>query len=146
MSDKPPPLPPLPATVRMEVDIPQNQSAAFLRVLNAFLCEQPGRQLAQERASENAIDALRRLYAIACRDSGQCRDVAAFLAGLYNGDAYPFSLTALRSLDDAIFEDCMTVLRLDARQPVQEIHLYLDNGGEKFKRMITDWGITPVER
>ena len=40
----------------------------------------------------------------------------------------------------------MTVLRLDARQPVQEIHLYLDNGGEKFKRMITDWGITPVER
>ena len=124
----------------MEVDIPQNQSAAFLRVLKAFLCEQPGRQLAQERAVENAIDALHRLYAIACRD------VAAFLAGLYNGDAYPFSLTALRGLDDAIFEDCMTVLRLDARQPVQEIHLYLDNGGEKFKRMITDWGIKPVER
>ncbi|MNR68442.1 hypothetical protein D3C85_1929970 [compost metagenome] len=36
---------------------------------------------------------------------------------------------SLRNLDDELFEDCMTVLRMDQR-PQREVHEYFKNGGE----------------
>lgn len=84
--------------------------------------------------------ALRRLLTIAQGDSGQCKRVAAFLLGCYNGDRFPFDLTDFRTLDMAIFDDCIAVLRMDYT-PQQEVHTYFDNGGKLFEQLAKDWGI-----
>lgn len=90
------------------------------------------------------VSALRRLYEVACGHSGQCRYVAAFLLGLYNGQRFPFDLTDLRAIDAAFFEDCMTVLRMDARLTRQEVHRYFDEGGKKFNALAEAWNIDDV--
>lgn len=84
---------------------------------------------------EAGIDALKRLYQVAQGDSGQCRYIARFLLGLYNGSRFPFDLTDLRPIDDALFDDCMKVLRMDARVRQQEVHTYFRNGGQAWERM-----------
>lgn len=96
--------------------------------------------LRQERAEleDTGIAALRRLYKVAQGDSGQCRHVAAFLAGCYNGDRFPFDLTRLRALDRILWDDCMAVLAMD-RQPAREVHKYFDDGGRKWEAMIERW-------
>ena len=75
-------------------------------------------------------EALRRLLPIAQGNSGQCRYVAAFLLGLYNGRRFLFDLTDLRCLDLKIFNDCMAVLRMDF-QPRQEVHTFFDQGNDE---------------
>jgi hypothetical protein len=93
------------------------------------------------RIESEGLEALHRLYEVACRDSGQCRFVARFLLGLYNGQRFPFDLTDLRGLDSALFEDCMTVLRMDARLTLREVHAYFQNGGRKFEQLAKNWNI-----
>ncbi len=73
------------------------------------------------------VAALQRLFAVANRDSGQCRYIALFLLGLYNGQRFPFDLTDLRAIDGDLLEDCMTVLRMDAQVTRQEVHKYFDD-------------------
>lgn len=85
------------------------------------------------------FEALYRLYEVACRSTSQCRVVAGFLLGLYNSERFPFPLTELRGLDDDLFEDCMRVLRMDARVTSREVHTYFDDGGRKFEQLATDW-------
>lgn len=90
---------------------------------------------------ESGFEALQRLYVTACRDTGQARKIAAFLLGLYNGDRFPFDLTDLRGLDDGLFEDCMTVLLMDARLTRREVHNYFDRGGQKFEALVANWNM-----
>ena len=99
-----------------------------------------GRDIAETRGAV----ALERLFNLANRDSGQCLYVARFLLGLYNGTRFPFDLTDLRGLDDDLFEDCMTVLRMDARIKRQEVHWYFENGGERFEQLASDWNVQDV--
>ena len=89
--------------------------------------------------------ALQRLFKVAKRDAGQCRFIARFLLGLYNGRRFPFDLTDLRGLDDELFEDCMAVLRMDARVKRQEVHLYVEGTGKAFEQLATDWGVEDME-
>lgn len=86
------------------------------------------------------VEALVRLLKIARGHSGQCRHVAGFLLGLYNGNRFKFDLTDFRCLDVAIFNDCLTVLRMDYR-PALEVHMYFDNGGEIWEQLARDWNI-----
>lgn len=95
--------------------------------------------LSQESIELKGVDSLFALYEIAMGYSGQCQVVASFLAGLYNGSDYPFDLTELRVIDDAIFEHCMNVLRMDTRLCKQEVHQYFEHGSEKFQTMIGRW-------
>lgn len=88
------------------------------------------------------FEALYRLYEVACGNTGQCIKVARFLLGLYNSPRFPFELNTLRAIDDALFEDCMRVLRMDARVARREIHTYFDDGGRKFEELVKDWGLT----
>jgi hypothetical protein len=88
----------------------------------------------RKAATDAGIPALLRLIKIADRDTGQACTVRQFLLGLYNGYTFPFNLIKLRSLDKSIFDDCLLVLTLDARGTAQEVHHYLDNGGELFER------------
>lgn len=89
-------------------------------------------------------EALRRLLPVAQGNSGQCRVVAGFLLGLYNGQRFRFDLTDLRLLDRQVFEDCLTVLRMDYA-PAREVHSYFPNGSEIFERLVQDWRLDKRE-
>lgn len=89
------------------------------------------------------LEALHRLWKIANGNSGQCRHVAAFLLGLYNGQRFKFDLTDFRCLDAEIFKDCLTVLCLDYR-PMQEVHQHLGVPSAAFEKLAKDWGIKAV--
>lgn len=99
----------------------------------------------QERAHELGEAALRRLLPIAQRDTGQSRRVARFLLGLYNGDRYPFDLTELRGLDQAIFDDCIRVLTMDSMAR-QEVHAYFPDGGHIWNKLAEDHGVPDQRR
>ena len=86
------------------------------------------------------VAALQRLLDIAHGHSGQCKHVAGFLLGLYNGNRFKFDLTDFRCLDTAIFNDCLEVLKMD-HSPVQEVHLYFKDGGKIWEQLAKDWGI-----
>lgn len=91
-------------------------------------------------SAPDPITALQRLWKIANGHSGQCRHVAAFLLGLYNGQRFRFDLTTLRCLDTAIFEDCLRVLVMD-HTPRAEVHVLLGVPGHEFERLAIDWNI-----
>jgi hypothetical protein len=90
---------------------------------------------------EQQMAALKRLWEIANGHSGQCRIVAKFLLGLYNGDRFPFDLTDFRSLDRAIFKDCLQVLEMDY-QPAMEIHQLMGMVNGEFEQLAARWGMT----
>ena len=103
--------------------------------------------LAAEEAERPAIqaagvEALKRLVPVAQRDTNQSRIVGMFLLSLYNGQAFPFPLTFLRGLDTALWNDCMTLLRLD-RRPEQEVHEYFEDGDAVWSQLKKDWGPKP---
>jgi len=114
----------------------QDATAAFQeygRRLQAFRDARPA-------VVVNGRRALARLVAVTEGDSIQCRRVASFLLGLYNGTRFPFDLTDLRGLDFDLFDDCLDVLRMDV-SPEQELHQYVDGGGERFEAMARDFAI-----
>lgn len=86
------------------------------------------------------LDALQRLWRIANGHSGQCRYVAAFLLGLYNGNRFPFDLTNFRALDAEIVADCLAVLEMDSC-PSAEVHVLLGVPGQAFEKLAQDWRI-----
>ncbi|ELK4900642.1 hypothetical protein RVS51_005613 [Pseudomonas aeruginosa] len=95
----------------------------------------------QTRQQENevaGITALKRLLPIAQRDSGQSGVIGRFLLGLYNGQAHRFDLTELRSLDPALFDACLSVLRMDYA-PKQEVHEYFENGDAIWQDLSKRW-------
>lgn len=94
---------------------------------------------------ERGEAALRRLLPIAQSDSGQCRHVAAFLLGLYNGNRFKFDLTDLRCVDRAIFDDCMDVLQMDSTS-WKEVHTFFPKGGAQFEQLADDWRIPDREK
>lgn len=91
-------------------------------------------------AADQHFDALNRLWSIANGGSGQCRYVAEFLLGLYNGLRFPFDLTSLRALDSDIVRDCLAVLALDSTK-VGEVHILLGLPCERFEKLVSDWEI-----
>lgn len=91
------------------------------------------------------VDALTRLLKIARGHSGQCRHVAAFLLGLYNGRRFKFDLTDLRCVDHEIFVDCLEVLKLD-NQPKREVHQYFENGSQIWEDLAKQWCVRDYTR
>jgi hypothetical protein len=98
-------------------------------------------QYAQEHKElqEAGPRALARLVPIALRETGESRVVARLLLGLHDGQAHPFALTNLRSLDIGVFEDCLCVLYLAFlnEKPLQE---YLPRGRMIFNQLHEYWG------
>ncbi|WP_341785358.1 DUF7673 family protein [Pseudomonas nitroreducens] len=87
---------------------------------------------------EAGIAALKRLLEVARRDTGQSSVVALFLLGLYNGRDFKFDMTELRRLDNSLFEDCLTLLRMD-HNPEQEVHQYVENGQDIWQGLRRTW-------
>jgi hypothetical protein len=107
--------------------------------------EQLSQELARLRAERPRIQregeaALRRLYSVAHGHSGQCRLIAMFLLGCYNGERFPFDLTEFRGLDSDLFDDCLAVLRMDW-SPELEVHRYFPDGGAAFEGLARTWTI-----
>lgn len=110
--------------------------------MNNLLDQLASLEADRQRAHAAGLPALERLAAVARQDSGQARIIGLFLLGLYNGSAYPFDLTQLRSLDAQLFGDCLAVLHLDY-YPEQEVHEYLPAGNALFAHLhhtLTDKG------
>lgn len=88
--------------------------------------------------------ALKRLWEMAQRDHGGAGVCARFLLGLYNGHRFKFDLTDLRRLDDAVWQDCITVLGLDWT-PIHEVHDWLNqiygrtDMGPRFELLAWNW-------
>ncbi|MCP1605749.1 hypothetical protein SAMN05216577_11091 [Pseudomonas citronellolis] len=104
-------------------------------------------RMAAEEAERPAIraagiEALQRLLPVAQRGTGQSRIVGRFLLSLYNGQAFPFSLTDLRGLDTQLWEDCLALLRLD-RRPEIEVHQYVENGEAIWSDLKRAWAQEP---
>jgi hypothetical protein len=95
---------------------------------------------------QTGVEALRRLFEIAKGNSAQCGRVARFLLVLYNGFRFPFELTQLRSVEEAVLEDAVRVLRMDASLVGREVHDYLANGGPEFERLAETWYVLDVHK
>ncbi len=95
---------------------------------------------------QTGVEALRRLFEVAKGTSAQCGRVARFLLGLYNGSRFPFELTQLRSVEEAVFEDAVRVLRMDALLVGREVHDYLANGGPEFEKLAETWYVLDVHK
>lgn len=87
------------------------------------------------------VPALQRLLKVAQGDTGQCGIIAKFLLGLYNDRRFPFPLTDLRCIDTELFEDCLAVLRMDARVCQKEVHCYFENGSRIWEKLAKDWRV-----
>lgn len=93
------------------------------------------------------LPALQRLFHVVERHTGQSRHVAALLLSLYNGERFAFDLTSLRALDDAIVEDCLTVLRADAmRHMGREVHNFHPQAGRAFEQWAQEFRIPDQTR
>lgn len=135
--------------LKITVDVPAEKREQFHRLWERILNDEADPFNLQVHAAQKLREdikaeggaALKRLYVTANGDTGQSGVVARFLAGLYNGTRFQFDLTDFRRLDDALFEDCMALLRMDARHCVQEVHEYFEDGGRKWEQMISDWSM-----
>jgi hypothetical protein len=130
------------AVVEVTATIPAERLDAFHRLVDEFRGGRGRYDHEAQAAAQAAADvhtegvaALQRLYQVAQGDSGQCRHIARFLVGLYNGQRFPFDLTDLRCIDTKLFNDCLAVLRMDAR-PKREVHTFFEDGGRKWEAMI----------
>jgi hypothetical protein len=72
--------------------------------------------------------------------SGQAKSLVRFLAGIYNGQNYPFDLTELRGLDIELANACLDYLNYD-RLGEKELHEHLTNGADDLKHWLKDHGI-----
>jgi hypothetical protein len=74
--------------------------------------------------------------------SGQAGRLTRFLAGVYNGNEFPFDLTDLRVLDTALANACIDYLNYD-RLAKAEVHTHLPDGGRQMQWFIAQHGIRP---
>jgi len=120
-------LPAFSKTVHVEADIPVSQRDEFDQAMIGILAGERLRMDALER-DENAIET-RALSALKVIESaisehpttGGARRLVRFLAGLYNGQDYPFDLTELRALDMRLANACLDYLNYD-RLGLREVH------------------------
>jgi hypothetical protein len=74
--------------------------------------------------------------------TGQTGRLVRFLAGVYNGNEFPFDLTDLRALDTELANACIDYLNYDRLGKV-EVHTHLPEGGRQMQWFIAQHGIRP---
>ena len=77
--------------------------------------------------------------------TGGARRLVKFLAGVYNGQDYPFDLTELRGLDTALANACLDYLNYD-RLGIKEVQKHLANGDRDLHRWLEEYGIAASSR
>lgn len=114
-----------------------------------------GAKLSRAEALEHATEAVMErarlaleIIEAAIRDnpaSGQAGRLVRFLAGVYNGEDYPFALTELRALDTKLANACLDYLNYD-RLAKREVHHHLAGGDRALHRWMKEYGIAPPWR
>jgi hypothetical protein len=93
------------------------------------------------QAQAAAAQAYARLLDLAeSRDSGQIRRIARFLAGTFDGEAFPFDPFELRAVDVEISDDMLACL--DAlRWAKADLHNLVPDGEKRVLAVIGAWGL-----
>jgi hypothetical protein len=144
-------LPPHSRTLHVEADIPTTQRDEFDQAIIDIIAGKRPRMDALIRdtaaITERALDALQVIEtAIKSHPTtGSARRLVKFLAGVYNGQDYPFDLTELRGLDTTLANACLDYLNYD-RLGIKEVHKHLSNGDRDLHRWLADYGIEPAAR
>jgi len=143
--------PPRSKTIHVEADIPASQRDEFERAIIDIITGKRPRMEALDRdlasITRRAMDALEFIEASihAHPGAGGSRRLVAFLAGLYNGEEYPFDLTELRGLDTELANACLDYLNYD-RLGIKEVDKHLANRERDLLRWFVQYGIQPVSR
>lgn len=144
-------LPPSRKKVHVEADIPASQFDEFnLAVSELMAGERPRMDtLARDEGEivRRALEGLDRIEESieAHPGTGQARRLVKFLAGVYNGEDYPFELTELRGLDTELANACLDYLNYD-RLGKREVHKHLTNGDRDLHRWMERYGLEPPLR
>jgi len=139
-------LPPFAKTVHVEADIPISQRDEFERAIVDIVAGQRPRMDALDRdlaAIKTRAMAGLQVIEAAINDhptTGGARRLVRFLAGLYNGQDYPFDLTELRGLDTKLANACLDYLNYD-RLGIKEVHKHLANGDRDLHRWLEEYEI-----
>lgn len=114
-----------------------------------------GRTLPRTVALEHDIDGIMKRARIALETietsirnnpgTGQARRLVCFLAGIYNGEDYPFDLTDLRGLDTELATACLDYLNYDRLGKI-EVHKHLSNGARELHAWIKHYDLEPGRR
>jgi hypothetical protein len=143
-------LPPFTKTIHVEADIPVSQRDEFERAIVDIVAGARPRMDALDRdlaaIKTKAMAALQDIEKAINEHptTGQSRRLVRFLAGLYNGQDYPFDLTELRGLDTKLAGACLDYLNYD-RLGVKEVHKHLTHGERDLRRWLEDFGIEPAQ-
>jgi len=144
-------LPPSGKKVHVEADIPASQLDEFSRTVAALVA---GERPHMDALVRDEVEILRRaMAALALIEkaiaghpgTGQARRLVCFLAGVYNGQDYPFDLTELRSLDTELANACLDYLNYD-RLGHKEVHKHLANGDRDLHAWIKRYGLEPRQQ
>jgi hypothetical protein len=142
-------LPPFSKTIHVEADIPISQRDEFDRAMMEIVAGDRPRMDALDRDLAGIkTRAMAGLLAIekAINDhptTGGAKRLVRFLAGLYNGQDYPFDLTELRGLDTKLANACLDYLNYD-RLGIAEVHKHLANGERDQHRWLEEYRIAPA--
>lgn len=142
-------LPPHPKSVHVEADIPISQRDEFERAIVDIIAGERPRMDALDRdvaaITRRGLESLKVIEtAIKSHPTtGGARRLVKFLAGVYNGQDYPFDLTELRGLDTALASACLDYLNYD-RLGIKEVHRHLANGDVDLHRWLEEYGIQPA--
>jgi hypothetical protein len=141
-------LPPFAKTVHVEAEIPVSQRDEFNQAVVDIVAGKRPRMDALDRdlaaIKTRAMDALQTIEK-AINDhptTGGAKRLVRFLAGLYNGQDYPFDLSELRVLDTNLANACLDYLNFD-RLGVAEVHKHLANGARDLHRWLEEYRIEP---
>jgi hypothetical protein len=144
-------LPPFSKTVHVEADIPVSQRDEFERAIVNIIAGERPRMDALDRDLEaitrRAMAALQTIEkAINSHPTtGGARRLVKFLAGVYNGQDYPFDLTELRGLDTNLANARLDYLNYD-RLGIKEVHKHLANGERDLHRWLEEYQIKAALR
>ena len=144
-------LPPSGKKVHVEADIPASQLDEFDRAITALVAGERPRMdtLARDEGEivSRAMAALERIEGAieAHPGTGQARRLVKFLAGVYNGEDYPFDLGELRALDTELANACLDYLNYD-RLGKRELHHHLSGGDCELHHWLRDYGVEPAPR
>ncbi len=142
--------PPSGRTVQVTAEIPASQVDEFERLVGELIGGERPRMDALDRdeaaITRKALEALALIerQIEAHPGTGGARRLVRFLAGLYNGQDYPFDLTDLRALDTVLANACLDYLNYD-RLGRREVHRHLANGDRDLHRWLTDYDIRPAQ-
>jgi hypothetical protein len=146
-------LPPRPKKIAVTLEVANEAQAMELN--EAWQEIVSGQKLERTNALEHGTEAVMErarpaleILETAIREhptTGQAGRLVRFLAGLYNGQDYPFDLTDLRALDTRLANACLDYLCYD-RLGKREMHHHLTGGDRDLNRWITALGIEPALR